>query len=105
VSFGVVLTYLIGLSAALDPRGRWAVIAGSASSLGLACGPPAGTLLSAHAGYAGMGVALGCLLLVVAVPLTAVALRVRPRGALVVTPIDLEVAVTVPADAKPVTAA
>ncbi|MDX6312973.1 MAG: hypothetical protein QOF44_2437, partial [Streptomyces sp.] len=36
MSFGVVLTYLIGLSAALDPRRRWAVIAGSASSLGLA---------------------------------------------------------------------
>ncbi|MFE2431726.1 MFS transporter [Streptomyces sp. NPDC059373] len=103
--YPVVLTYLIGLSAALDPRGRWAVIAGSASSLGLACGPLAGTLLSAHAGYAGMGMALGCLLLVVAVPLTAVALRVRPRSTLVVTPIELEIAVAVPADAKPVTAA
>ncbi|MCZ9338624.1 MFS transporter, partial [Streptomyces sp. TRM76130] len=34
--YPVVLSYLIGLAASLDPRGRWAVLVGSASSLGTA---------------------------------------------------------------------
>ncbi|MFC7267170.1 MFS transporter [Streptomyces lutosisoli] len=77
--YPVVLSYVIGLAASLDPRGRWAVLVGSASSLGTACGPLIGSLLSARAGYPGMGVILALGLLLVTVPLTAVALRPR-RG-------------------------
>ncbi|WP_371659913.1 sugar MFS transporter [Streptomyces sp. NBC_00280] len=73
--YPVVLSYLIGLAAALDPRGRWAVLVGSASSLGTACGPLTGSLLSAHAGYPAMGAALATGLLLIAVPMTVVALR------------------------------
>ncbi|MET9877799.1 MFS transporter [Actinacidiphila glaucinigra] len=71
--YPVVLSYLIGLAAALDPRGRWAVYAGSASSLGVACGPLTGALLCARLGFPAMGGVLACLLLLAAVPLTAVA--------------------------------
>uniref|UniRef100_UPI00210AB330 MFS transporter n=1 Tax=Streptomyces sp. ODS05-4 TaxID=2944939 RepID=UPI00210AB330 len=77
--YPVVLSYLIGLAASLDPRGRWAVLAGSASSLGVACGPVAGSVLSERAGYAGMGLVLGVLLVLLAVPLTAVALHTAGR--------------------------
>ncbi|MGA5164934.1 MULTISPECIES: MFS transporter [Streptomyces] len=77
--YPVVLSYLIGLAASLDPRGRWAVLAGSASSLGVACGPVAGSVLSERAGYPGMGLVLGGLLLLLAVPLTAVALHTSGR--------------------------
>ncbi|MEV8535107.1 MFS transporter [Streptomyces sp. NPDC051211] len=77
--YPVVLSYVIGLAAALDPRGRWAVLAGSASSLGVACGPVTGSLLAEGAGFAGMGLVLGGLLLAVALPMTAVALRVSGR--------------------------
>ncbi|MER6995062.1 MFS transporter [Streptomyces sp. NPDC000410] len=77
--YPVVLSYLIGLAASLDPRGRWAVLVGSASSLGVACGPVTGSLLSEHAGYPGMGLVLCGLLLLVAVPMTAVALGAAPR--------------------------
>jgi MFS family permease len=73
--YPIVLSYLIGLAASLDPRGRWAVLVGSASSLGTAAGPLTGSLLSAQAGFPVMGVVLGVGLLVVAVPITAVALR------------------------------
>ncbi|MEV6583433.1 MFS transporter [Streptomyces sp. NPDC051582] len=73
--YPVVLSYLIGLAAALDPRGRWAVFAGAASSLGTACGPVVGSLLAEAFGLAGMGLVLGGLLLAVAGPLTAVALH------------------------------
>ncbi|MGW7363361.1 MFS transporter [Streptomyces sp. NPDC054841] len=79
VFYPVVLSYLIGLAASLDPRGRWAVLVGSASSLGVACGPLTGSLLSAHAGYPGMGLVLCALLLLVAVPMTAVALHTSGR--------------------------
>ncbi|KOU54272.1 MFS transporter [Streptomyces sp. WM6378] len=79
VFYPVVLSYLIGLSASLDPRGRWAVLAGSASSLGVACGPLTGSLLSEYAGYRGMGLVLCTLLLLIAVPLTAVALHTAGR--------------------------
>lgn len=44
--YPVVLSYLIGLAASLDVRGRWAVLAGSASSVGVACGPVLGSVLS-----------------------------------------------------------
>ncbi|MCX5090172.1 MFS transporter [Streptomyces sp. NBC_00365] len=77
--YPVVLSYVIGLAASLDQRGRWAVLVGSASSLGTACGPLAGSLLSARAGYPGMGVILALGLLLITVPMTAVALRTR-RG-------------------------
>lgn len=77
--YPVVLSYVIGLAASLDQRGRWAVLVGSASSLGTACGPLTGSLLSARAGYPGMGVLLALGLLLLTVPMTAVALRTR-RG-------------------------
>lgn len=77
--YPVVLSYVIGLAASLDQRGRWAVLVGSASSLGTACGPLAGSLLSARAGYPGMGVILALGLLLITVPMTAVALRTRRR--------------------------
>ncbi|MFE0647937.1 MFS transporter [Streptomyces sp. NPDC059534] len=77
--YPVVLSYLLGLAASLDPRGRWAVLVGSASSLGVACGPVVGSLLSEHAGYPGMGVVLCALLVLVAVPMTAVARHASGR--------------------------
>ncbi|MFF7987401.1 MFS transporter [Streptomyces sp. NPDC007901] len=77
VLYPVVLSYVIGLAASLDPRGRWAVLVGSASSLGTAVGPMTGSLLAARAGFPAMGTILAVGLLVVAVPLTAVALRRR----------------------------
>ncbi|WP_418956984.1 MFS transporter [Streptomyces tritici] len=78
--YPVVLSYVIALAAALDPRGRWTILAGAASSLGVACGPAAGTALSGAAGYPVMGAVLGALLLATAVPLTVVARRAsRPR--------------------------
>ncbi|MFC9629007.1 MFS transporter [Streptomyces mirabilis] len=75
--YPVVLSYVIGLAASLDRRGRWAVLVGSASSLGTACGPLAGSLLSARVGYPGMGVILALGLLLITAPMTAVALRTR----------------------------
>ncbi|THA31459.1 MFS transporter [Streptomyces sp. A1277] len=77
--YPVVLSYLIGLAASLDVRGRWAVLAGSASSVGVACGPVLGSVLSEEAGYAGMGLILGAATLLVAVPVTAVALHTGGR--------------------------
>ncbi|GKQ37144.1 sugar MFS transporter [Streptomyces sp. A012304] len=77
--YPIVLSYLIGLAASLDPRGRWAVLVGSTSSLGTAAGPLTGSLLSAHAGFPVMGWVLGAALLVVAVPMTAVALHTSGR--------------------------
>ncbi|GAA2569077.1 MULTISPECIES: MFS transporter [Streptomyces] len=77
--YPVVLSYLIGLAASLDPRGRWAVLVGSASSLGTAAGPLTGSVLSAQAGYAGMGLVLAAGLLLVAAPMTAVALHTGGR--------------------------
>ncbi|MET9434253.1 MFS transporter [Streptomyces sp. NPDC006551] len=77
--YPVVLSYLLGLAASLDPRGRWAVLVGSASSLGVACGPVVGSVLSEAAGYPGMGLVLCAVLLVLAVPMTAVALHTSGR--------------------------
>ncbi|MEV6250291.1 MFS transporter [Streptomyces sp. NPDC051742] len=77
--YPVVLSYLLGLAASLDPRGRWAVLVGSASSLGVACGPVTGSLLSESAGYPGMGLVLCALLILVALPMTAVARHVSGR--------------------------
>ncbi|MEV4948559.1 MFS transporter [Streptomyces sp. NPDC053755] len=77
--YPVVLSYLLGLAASLDPRGRWAVLVGSASSLGVACGPVVGSVLSEAAGYPGMGLVLCVVLLLVAAPMTAVALHTSGR--------------------------
>ncbi|GAA2524430.1 MULTISPECIES: MFS transporter [Streptomyces] len=77
--YPVVLSYLIGLAASLDPRGRWAVLVGSASSLGTAAGPLTGSVLSAQAGFPVMGAVLGAGLLLVALPMTAVALHTGGR--------------------------
>ncbi|MEW1611409.1 MULTISPECIES: MFS transporter [unclassified Streptomyces] len=77
--YPVVLSYLIGLAASLDVRGRWAVLAGSASSVGVACGPLLGSVLSEEAGYPVMGLILGAATLLVAAPVTAVALHTGGR--------------------------
>ncbi|NEE39208.1 MFS transporter, partial [Streptomyces sp. SID7982] len=77
--YPAVLSYLIGLGAFLDPRGRWAVMVGSASALGVAFGPLAGSLLSEHAGFPVMGLVLGTTLLLLAVPLTLVAVHTTAR--------------------------
>ncbi|MFI8365829.1 MFS transporter [Streptomyces sp. NPDC085466] len=78
-AYPVVLSYVLGLAASLDPRGRWAVLVGSASSLGTACGPLAGSVLSETAGYPGMGAALATLLVLVAAPMAAVARHASGR--------------------------
>ncbi|MGW9524841.1 MFS transporter [Streptomyces diastaticus] len=77
--YPAVLSYLIGLGAFLDPHGRWAVMVGSASALGVAFGPLAGSLLSEHAGFPVMGLVLGTTLLLLAVPLTLVAVHTTAR--------------------------
>ncbi|MFE7412311.1 MFS transporter [Streptomyces laurentii] len=77
--YPVVLSYLLGLAASLDARGRWAVLVGSASSLGVACGPVTGSLLSEAAGYPGMGLTLCVLLLAAGLPMTAVARHASGR--------------------------
>ncbi|KUN92221.1 MFS transporter [Streptomyces caeruleatus] len=77
--YPIVLSYVIGLAASLDSRGRWAVLVGSASSLGTAAGPLTGSVLSAQAGFPAMGTVLAAGLLVVAVPMTVVALARRPQ--------------------------
>ncbi|CAL9576982.1 hypothetical protein SUDANB105_04945 [Streptomyces sp. enrichment culture] len=77
--YPVVLSYVIGLAASLDPRGRWAVLVGSASALGTAAGPLTGSLLSERAGFTGMGLLLAAGLLVIAVPMTAVAVLAGRR--------------------------
>ncbi|MFE0513618.1 MFS transporter [Streptomyces sp. NPDC058964] len=77
--YPIVLSYVIGLAASLDPRGRWAVLVGSAASLGTAAGPLTGSMLSARAGFPVMGLVLAAGLLAIAFPLTAVALRAGRR--------------------------
>ncbi|MET8944164.1 MFS transporter [Streptomyces sp. NPDC004542] len=99
--YPVVLSYLIGLAASLDPRGRWAVLAGSAGSLGTAAGPLAGSLLSARAGFPVMGEVLAVGLLLVAAPMTAVALRATRRSLPVAATVEV---VEVPVDTAAVPA-
>ncbi|MFI9729799.1 MFS transporter [Streptomyces sp. NPDC052092] len=77
--YPVVLSYLIGLAASLDPKGRWAVLVGSASALGTSAGPITGSVLSALAGFPVMGAVLAAGLLLVAVPMTGVALHTGGR--------------------------
>ncbi|MFG2787323.1 MFS transporter [Streptomyces sp. NPDC048419] len=91
--YPVVLSYVIGLAALLDPRGRWAVLVGSASSLGTAAGPLTGSVLAAQAGFTVMGVVLAVGLLVIAVPMTAVALRV---GRITLPVVEIPVETSVP---------
>jgi MFS family permease len=95
--YPVVLSYVIGLAACLDPRGRWAVLVGSAASLGTAAGPLAGSVLAAGAGFPVMGRVLGAGLLLIAVPMTAVALRAGRRPLPVVELPVVEVPVESPA--------
>jgi MFS family permease len=71
--YPLVLSYLIGTAAALDPAGRWTVLAGCSCALGLAGGPLTGAALTAWAGYRWLGTALGAVLLLTALPLTLVA--------------------------------
>ncbi|MGV9452849.1 MFS transporter [Streptomyces sp. NPDC003635] len=87
--YPIVLSYVIGLAASLDGRGRWAVLVGSASSLGTAAGPLTGSVLSAAAGFPMMGAVLAAGLLVIAVPMTLVALGAG-RRALPVVEIPVE---------------
>ncbi|MFI0962045.1 MFS transporter [Streptomyces sp. NPDC021080] len=94
--YPVVLSYVIGLAASMDPRGRWAVLVGSASSLGTACGPLTGSLLSARAGYPAMGTVLAAGLLLVGVPMTLVALRPRHAGQIVELPVAEAAAAEIP---------
>ncbi|GAA3064435.1 MFS transporter [Streptomyces glomeratus] len=77
--YPIVLSYLIGLAASLDARGRWAVLVGSASSLGTAAGPLTGSVLAARAGFPAMGAILAAGLLAIALPLAAVALHTGGR--------------------------
>ncbi|WP_449348310.1 MFS transporter [Streptomyces shaanxiensis] len=77
--YPIVLSYVIGLAASLDPRGRWAVLVGSASSLGTAAGPLTGSLLASQAGFSAMGTVLAAGLLLIAVPMTAVAMGAGRR--------------------------
>jgi MFS family permease len=100
--YPVVLTYVIGLAASMDPRGRWAVLVGSASSLGTACGPLTGSLLSARAGYPAMGTVLAAGLLLVSVPMTLVALRARRGTQVVEIPVVEVPVVTEPVAPVPV---
>ncbi|MEV6835497.1 MFS transporter [Streptomyces sp. NPDC051133] len=93
--YPVVLSYVIGLAASLDPRGRWAVLVGSAASLGTAAGPLAGSVLAGWAGFPAMGLLLAAGLLLITVPMTAVALRAGRRPLPVVEVV--EVAVETPA--------
>ncbi|MFD0314926.1 MFS transporter [Streptomyces flavalbus] len=86
--YPIVLSYVIGLAASLDGGGRWAVLVGSASSLGTAAGPVTGGALAAGFGFPGMGLVLAGGLFVVAVPMTVVALRVG-RASVPVVPVEV----------------
>ena len=75
-----VLSHLFGLAARLDVEGRWAILIGSATALGVACGPIAGTVLSVDAGFPVMGLVLGTVLLLVALPMAVVARGAEPKA-------------------------
>ncbi|MFE1285166.1 MFS transporter [Streptomyces sp. NPDC058751] len=100
--YPVAFSYLIGLAASMDPRGRWAVLVGSASSLGTACGPLTGSALAAWAGYPAMGAVLAAGLLLVGVPMTLVALRSRHTGRPAGTPASAAPVAELPALDVPV---
>lgn len=71
--YPLVLTYLIGLAAELDPAGRWTVLVGSASALGVACGPLTGATLLVDLGCPVLAAVLGGTLLLTAGPLVLLA--------------------------------
>ena len=73
--YPVVLSYILGLAASLDTWGRWAVLVGSASSLGTAAGPLTGSVLASRAGFPVMGAILATALLAMAPAMTWVAVR------------------------------
>lgn len=95
--YPVALSYVLGLAASLDPRGRWAVLVGSASSLGTAAGPLTGSVLASGVGFPAMGDLLAAGLLLIAVPMTAVALRTGRRPLPVVEVPVVELPVETPA--------
>ncbi|MER6674684.1 MFS transporter [Streptomyces sp. NPDC000983] len=96
--YPIVLSYVIGLAASLDTRGRWAVLVGSASSLGTAAGPLTGSILAAEAGFPAMGAVLATGLLIITVPMTLVA-RGAGRQPLPVVEITVEAPTYAPAKA------
>ncbi|MEY9948879.1 MFS transporter [Kitasatospora sp. GAS1066B] len=71
--YPLVLTYLIGLAAELDPAGRWTVLVGSASAFGVACGPLTGATLLVDLGCPRLAAVLGGTLLLTAGPLVLLA--------------------------------
>jgi predicted MFS family arabinose efflux permease len=73
------IPYLFGLAAALDRRGRWAAVAGSAYLLGFAAGPLVGGTVIAGAGYERL--AAVCVTLSVAVWALALIVDQRISGA------------------------
>ncbi|MFE9427691.1 MFS transporter [Kitasatospora sp. NPDC006697] len=78
--YPLVLSYLLGTAAALDPAGRWTVLAGVACTLGLVGGPLAGALLTARAGGPAIGGLLGGVLLLTALPLGLAARTATERA-------------------------
>ncbi|MFF7636706.1 MFS transporter [Kitasatospora sp. NPDC008050] len=71
--YPLVLSYLIGLAAALDPAGRWTVLVGAATTLGGAAGPLTGATLFVQLGCPLLAAVLGGTLLLTAVPLVLLA--------------------------------
>jgi hypothetical protein len=84
--YPLVLSHLLCLAASLDRTGRWAVLANSASSLGVALGPLAGATLAGTVGFPAMGAILGGLLALAAVPLVTVARQPAPVASVIVIP-------------------
>ncbi|MGF1430908.1 MFS transporter [Kitasatospora sp. LaBMicrA B282] len=93
--YPLVLTYLLGLAAELDPAGRWTVLVGAASALGVAGGPLAGATMLVDLGCPLFAVVLGGALLFTAVPLVLLARTFcgRPPGEV---PVDLAIALPIP---------
>ncbi|PYC77496.1 MFS transporter [Streptomyces tateyamensis] len=77
--YPLVLSYLIGTAAALDPSGRWMVLTGAAAALGVAGGPLTGAALLAGLGAPWFAALLGVVLLATAAPLGLVARTVDRR--------------------------
>ncbi|WP_063774855.1 MFS transporter [Kitasatospora azatica] len=89
--YPLVFSYLIGVAAALDPTGRWTVLTGAASALGLAGGPLAGATLVAGLGCPLLAAVLGGTLLLTAVPLALVARTVEAAPAFAGRPVRLPI--------------
>ena len=87
LTFFFLLPYLLGTAAALDPGGRWTVVAGAMSMLGYALGPAVGGFTVANWGYSTLAVfVVGCslagfaLILAVALPLDRAARLAAARS-------------------------